>query len=62
VLPVPGLRFRNRELKAAYDDAGQARDYGNAIIETVSQPLLVLDEDLRVVRANQAFFEAFRAG
>jgi two-component system, chemotaxis family, CheB/CheR fusion protein len=36
-----------------------ARDYANAIVETVRQPLLVLDADLRVIRANQCFYESF---
>jgi two-component system, chemotaxis family, CheB/CheR fusion protein len=37
-----------------------ARDYANAIVETVRQPLLVLDPELRVIRANQAFYESFQ--
>jgi two-component system, chemotaxis family, CheB/CheR fusion protein len=37
-----------------------ARDYADAIVETVRQPLLVLDPDLRVVRANQCFYETFQ--
>ena len=36
-----------------------ARDYANAIVETVRQPLLVLDRDLQIVRANQGFYETF---
>jgi two-component system, chemotaxis family, CheB/CheR fusion protein len=36
-----------------------ARDYANAIVETVRQPLLVLDADLCVIRANQCFYESF---
>jgi two-component system, chemotaxis family, CheB/CheR fusion protein len=37
-----------------------ARDYADAIVETVRQPLLVLDPDLRVIRANQCFYETFQ--
>lgn len=37
-----------------------ARDYANAIIETVRQPLLVIDPDFRVIRANQSFYESFQ--
>jgi two-component system, chemotaxis family, CheB/CheR fusion protein len=37
-----------------------ARDYANAIVETVRHPLLVLDPDLRVIRANQSFYESFQ--
>ncbi len=36
-----------------------ARRYSDAIIETVWQPLLVLDERHRVRRANEAFFRLF---
>ncbi len=36
-----------------------ARDYANAIVETVRQPLLVLDRNLQIVRANQGFYETF---
>lgn len=54
------LRFRNRELKVTHDEASQARDYANALIETISEPLLVLNAEIRVERANQAFYEAFK--
>jgi len=50
------LRFRNRELKALHDEVTQGRDFADAMIETMSQPLLVLTTDLRVTRANQAFY------
>ena len=32
----------------------QGREYADAIIETMSQPMLILDGRLRVARANQA--------
>ena len=37
-----------------------AQDYSTAIVEAVRQPLLVLDGDLRVLRANQAFYTTFQ--
>jgi two-component system CheB/CheR fusion protein len=37
-----------------------ARNYAEAIVETVQVPLLVLDADLRVKTANQAFCETFQ--
>jgi two-component system, chemotaxis family, CheB/CheR fusion protein len=37
-----------------------ARDYANAIVETVRHPLLVLDADLRVISANRSFYESFQ--
>jgi two-component system, chemotaxis family, CheB/CheR fusion protein len=36
-----------------------SRDYANAIVETVRHPLLVIDPDLRIIRANQSFYESF---
>lgn len=55
------LGFRNRELKVVHDQVARARDYANALIDTMSQPMLVLDADLRVVRANHAFYGMFRS-
>jgi two-component system CheB/CheR fusion protein len=54
------LRYRNYELKTVHDDVVGARDYADAIINTMSEPLLVLEPDLRVARANRAFYQAFR--
>jgi two-component system CheB/CheR fusion protein len=47
------LRTRNEQLKAA-------QDYAEAIVETVREPLVVLSEDLRVQRANLAFYQLFQ--
>jgi two-component system CheB/CheR fusion protein len=38
----------------------EARRYADAIVETVGEPLLVLDATFRVLRANRAFYEMFR--
>jgi two-component system, chemotaxis family, CheB/CheR fusion protein len=37
-----------------------ARSYPQAIFETVKEPLLILDDDLKVVHANGAFYRTFR--
>ena len=37
-----------------------ARDFAENTVETVREPLLVLDQDLHVVRANRTFYNAFR--
>jgi two-component system CheB/CheR fusion protein len=47
-------------LKRAEEEAQQARVYAENIIELVRDSLLVLDEELKVVSANHAFYEAFR--
>ena len=41
-------------------DLDEARPLAQAIADTVRDPLLVLDQDLRVVTANRAFYQAFR--
>jgi two-component system CheB/CheR fusion protein len=46
-------------LKRALGDSERARDYARSIVETVSSALIVLDGELRVVSANQAFFDLF---
>ncbi len=36
------------------------RDYAEAVIETVRQPILILAKDFKVIRANEAFYETFK--
>jgi PAS domain S-box-containing protein len=38
----------------------EARLYAESIVDTVREPLLVLDRDLRVLSANRSFYTAFR--
>jgi two-component system CheB/CheR fusion protein len=38
----------------------QARYYAEQIVETVREPLIILDADLRVQSANQAFYQLFQ--
>ncbi|MGH9444757.1 MAG: PAS domain-containing protein, partial [Terriglobia bacterium] len=47
-------------VKRSQGEAQEARDYAEAIVETVRESLVVLDADLRVQTANRAFFETFR--
>jgi len=37
-----------------------AREYAESIINTVREPLIALDQDLRVVSASRSFYEAFK--
>lgn len=46
-------------LKRGLQAAEEARDYAEGMIETVREPLVVLDADLRVQRATQAFYDMF---
>ena len=49
------------ELKQADHVVMKARNYAESIVETVREPLIVLDAHLRVVSANRSFFKTFRA-
>src|ERR1019366_534152 len=50
----------NDELEAKNAALTQARDFAMSIVETVRQPLLVLDTQLRIRMANRAFCRAFQ--
>jgi two-component system CheB/CheR fusion protein len=47
-------------LKQSHQQAEDARNYAENIIRTVREPLLVLDIELRVQAANQAFYDVFQ--
>ena len=47
-------RVKRAELLAA------SRAFAQSIVQTVREPLVVLDEGLRIVSANPAFFRAFQ--
>lgn len=47
-------------MKRSLEEARRARDYAKAIVDTVREPLVVLDSDLRVVTVNRAFYDTFR--
>ena len=47
-------------LKQSLQTAEEARDFAEDMIETVREPLVVLDSDLRIRRATPAFFEIFQ--
>ena len=46
-------------VKRAQDEIRGALDYANSIIETVREPLLVLDKDMRILSANKSFYQNF---
>ena len=43
------------------DAAKRGLDFAEAIVETVREPLVILNQNLRVMKANKAFYEAFQA-
>ncbi len=46
-------------LKRGLQSAEEAREYAEAVIETVREPLVILDGDLRVQHATASFYETF---
>ena len=48
------------ELNVINEEVTITRDYADAIIRTVRGPLLVLNKDLRIMSANEAFYNAFK--
>ncbi len=43
------------------DAAKRGRDFAEAIVDTVREPLVILNQNLRVVKANKAFYQTFQA-
>jgi two-component system CheB/CheR fusion protein len=43
----------------ALEDAEHSRNFAEAVIETVQHPMLILDQDLRILRATDAFYQTF---
>jgi two-component system CheB/CheR fusion protein len=51
---------RLKQAEAATQVAEAARRYAENIVQAIRQPLVIIDADLRVVSANQSFYELFR--
>ena len=47
-------------LKRSEAEIQQARSYAENIVETVREPLLVLDGDLKIISANRSFYRTFK--
>ncbi len=55
------LTFTNiTRLRESEEAAQQAREYAENIVDTVREPLLVLDGSLKVVSASRSFYDSFR--
>ena len=54
------LKLMNDRLEAAKISQDAIREYSDSIINTVREPLLSLDQDLRVVSASRSFYEVFK--
>jgi two-component system, chemotaxis family, CheB/CheR fusion protein len=54
------LQDRNVLLARSNDEIQRALNGANALVDTVRQPLVILDDELRVEKANVAFYETFQ--
>ncbi|MBK7558886.1 MAG: PAS domain S-box protein [Chitinophagaceae bacterium] len=54
------LTVVNQEMISLNEQVTAARDYAEAIIANIHEPLLVLDKKLRIKTANNAFYKTFR--
>ncbi|HEY0753148.1 MAG TPA: chemotaxis protein CheB [Ktedonobacteraceae bacterium] len=50
----------NQELMQRNTQVQAARAFAEAIVETIREPLLILESDLRVRQANKAFYQCFQ--
>ncbi len=55
-----GLEKTRKELEATKISEDESREYAESMIDTVREPLIVLDQDLRVVTASRSFYEVFK--
>jgi two-component system CheB/CheR fusion protein len=56
---VEELSISNQELTFRNDELNYSRNYSEAIITTINEPLIVLTKDLKIKSANEAFFRFF---
>ena len=55
-----GLEKTRKELAIIKKTADEAREFAESIINTVREPLISLDQDLRVVTVSRSFYEFFK--
>ncbi|MCL7487707.1 MAG: PAS domain S-box protein [Desulfobulbaceae bacterium] len=55
-----GLEKTRKELAVIKKSADEAHDFAESVINTVREPLISLDQDLRVVTVSRSFYEFFK--
>jgi two-component system CheB/CheR fusion protein len=55
-----GLEKARKELEATKISEDESREYAESIINTVREPLIAMDQDLRVVSVSRSFYEVFK--
>ena len=55
-----GLERTRKELEVIKKSADEASEFAENIINTVREPMLALDQDLRIVKVSRSFYEFFK--
>ncbi len=55
-----GLEKTRKELEVIKKSADEASEFAESVINTVREPLIALDQDLRVVTASRSFYNVFK--
>ena len=55
-----GLEKARKELESIKISEDESREYAESIINTVREPLIAMDQDLRVVSVSRSFYEVFK--
>jgi two-component system CheB/CheR fusion protein len=58
--PIGKDEVRSEELLSLNNQVDHVKNYAEAIVATVREPLLVLDKNLRVKTANHSFYKTFQ--
>jgi PAS domain S-box-containing protein len=56
-----GLEKTRKELEIIKQSADEASDFAESIINTIHEPLIALDQDLKVVKVSRSFYQFFKA-
>ena len=57
---IKELEKFQRESKKVIQKIKEAKQYAESIIETVREPLIILDANLKIISANQSFYRTFK--
>nr|MDA3971183.1 PAS domain S-box protein [Desulfobulbaceae bacterium] len=57
---VRGQEETRKELEVIKKEAEEAREYAENLINTIREPLISLDKDLRVVTVSRSFYDFFK--
>jgi PAS domain S-box len=50
----------NQELQVRNEELAEANEYSQAVYDTISEAVLILDKELKIKTANKAFFKIFK--